>query len=199
MMLDRNYDMQREWGLYETEAIPIYRRWISRNSVVYDIGAADGYTALGFATLADAGQVIAFEPDPETCARFTRNLALNPTVAPRISLVPALVGDGARGSQSVDAMSQARGLPRPDFVKMDVEGAEVHVLDGMEATLATAKPVLYIEVHSQELEDKCIEFLRLHAYRPEVIKPRWWRAVYPEYRPSPHNRWLLATPCPVAG
>ena len=38
-------------------------------------------------------------------------------------------------------------LPQPHLVKMDVEGFELKVLEGMAGTLATARPRLFIEVH----------------------------------------------------
>jgi FkbM family methyltransferase len=48
----------------------------------------------------------------------------------------------------------ARGLPEPDFVKIDVEGFERDVLEGMAATIAHRHPRLYIEVHGADLARK---------------------------------------------
>jgi FkbM family methyltransferase len=45
-------------------------------------------------------------------------------------------------------------LPTPDFVKIDVEGLELAVLQGMAQTLATVRPNLYIEMHGATLEEK---------------------------------------------
>ncbi|HEV2437949.1 MAG TPA: FkbM family methyltransferase [Verrucomicrobiae bacterium] len=39
-------------------------------------------------------------------------------------------------------------LPPPDFIKIDVEAAELEVLAGMSETLRTQQPRLFIEVHS---------------------------------------------------
>ncbi len=44
--------------------------------------------------------------------------------------------------------NQLTYLPTPDFVKIDVEGAELEVLRGMPALLADHHPSLFIEVHS---------------------------------------------------
>lgn len=45
-------------------------------------------------------------------------------------------------------------LPRPDFVKIDVEGMELDVLQGMRHLLQTARPELYIEMHGATTDDK---------------------------------------------
>ena len=45
-------------------------------------------------------------------------------------------------------------IERQDFVKIDVEGAEMEVLDGMIETVSKYKPELFIEVHGTNLEQK---------------------------------------------
>lgn len=47
-----------------------------------------------------------------------------------------------------------QGLPTPDFVKIDVEGLELAVLQGMVDTLATGRPDLYIEMHGATMVAK---------------------------------------------
>jgi FkbM family methyltransferase len=48
----------------------------------------------------------------------------------------------------------ARGLPIPDFVKLDVEGVERDVLEGMRTLIATRRPRLYIEIHGADATRK---------------------------------------------
>jgi FkbM family methyltransferase len=45
-------------------------------------------------------------------------------------------------------------LPDPDFVKIDVEGMELNVLEGLRATICRRKPKLYVEIHGTPLEAK---------------------------------------------
>ena len=45
----------------------------------------------------------------------------------------------------LDDMVAAQGLPDPHYVKIDVEGAELDVLDGARDTLARARPILSVE------------------------------------------------------
>ncbi|NLX94893.1 MAG: FkbM family methyltransferase [Rhodopirellula sp.] len=53
---------------------------------------------------------------------------------------------------------------RPDFVKIDVEGAEKMVLDGAATLLREARPSFYIEVNSANT-DAVTEMFRSHHYR----------------------------------
>ena len=47
-----------------------------------------------------------------------------------------------------DDVLSAAGLPQPNVMKIDVEGAERDVVDGMEAILAApALRLVYIEIH----------------------------------------------------
>jgi hypothetical protein len=53
---------------------------------------------------------------------------------------------------------------KPDFIKIDVEGAEKMVLDGGSRTLCTARPILYVEVSAGNC-DAVTAILRSHQYR----------------------------------
>ena len=85
LLLNRRTDLQREFGLYEHELSRFYRATVRPQSVVYDVGAADGGTTLMFASLASRGHVFAFEPESAAAQAFERNIAANPQLAPRIS------------------------------------------------------------------------------------------------------------------
>jgi len=47
-----------------------------------------------------------------------------------------------------------RELPDPDFVKIDVEGLELAVLEGMAQTVARCRPTLFIEIHGADEAEK---------------------------------------------
>ena len=49
--------------------------------------------------------------------------------------------------RSLDSLVAKDRLPLPQFIKMDVEGAEASVLLGGKALLAKARPILVIELH----------------------------------------------------
>jgi hypothetical protein len=54
-------------------------------------------------------------------------------------------------------------LPRPDVLKIDVEGAEVPVLDGATTVLSSARPRLFVEV-AGENADTVERVLRSYDY-----------------------------------
>jgi FkbM family methyltransferase len=131
-----------------------------------------------------AGRVFAFEPNPRTSHRALENLELNHVknvellpiaIGDRSDLVPLLFDpqDAGRGSiveggptrrrtkasvpvevRPVDELVAAGRVPPPDFVKIDVEGAEGAVLAGMEDTLRRHRPPLFIEVHGHSEAEK---------------------------------------------
>lgn len=53
--------------------------------------------------------------------------------------------------ESLDNLIDTFGLPQPDFIKIDVEGAEVNVLNGMLQTLTRNQPHVLISVHENKL------------------------------------------------
>jgi FkbM family methyltransferase len=169
-------------GEPDTAEEAFYRSLDLAARVVYDVGAFDGINTLFFAERAGAlGQVIAFEPNPETYEQllanvrvngFTNVTALPLAVASASSELRFAVADGGRGrmsastalieklaseatqvesltvaATSIDDVIATRGLPPPDFVKIDVEGLEHDVLLGMAETIEAHQPELFVEIH----------------------------------------------------
>jgi hypothetical protein len=76
-----------------------------------------------------------------------------------------------------------------------VEGEKANVLEGASRLLGL--PKIYwiywiVEVHSQELENKCLQIFDSFGYMTIIIPQAWWRFFIPELRSSSHNRWLFA-------
>jgi predicted nicotinamide N-methyase len=171
-LLNRRHDLQREFGLYESELSALYRRCLGPGVLAFDIGAADGLTSLIFANR--GAKVVAFEPDEAAIAKFEANLELNPRLASRITLV------------AEEYRPPADLAPR--FVKIDVDGGEVEVLH----QIIGAPQCIVVETHSKTLERDCQDLLSIRGYGVQVVRNRWWRVIYPEYRPIGFNRWLIA-------
>jgi hypothetical protein len=70
---------------------------------------------------------------------------------------------------SLDSLVQ-KGFAEPDFMKIDVEGAEEFVIQGGINTLQKKKPVLMIEVHSPEIGKRCLTILDQIYSRVTVLE-----------------------------
>lgn len=144
--------------------------------VVLDAGGCWGDTALYFASLVGpAGRVYTFEFNPESLEILRANLALNPELAERIEVVElalwdrsgdklefaqagrmtALVPDGGDETHGVSTITiddfvEQQGLDRVDFVKMDVEGAELNLLRGAGQSIARFAPKLGLAAYHKD-------------------------------------------------
>jgi FkbM family methyltransferase len=150
---------------------------VGPGDVVLDIGGCWGDTALYFASLVGpAGRVYTFEFDPESLAILRTNLSLNPELADRIVVVERALwetsgetlGIAPAGRMThllptadtpqersvatitVDDFAEREGLERVDFVKMDVEGAELSVLRGAAGVLAEFGPSLAVAAYHRD-------------------------------------------------
>jgi FkbM family methyltransferase len=149
---------------------------LAPGAVFYDIGANVGFfTVLGARLVGPGGTVVAYEPVHAYADALERNVELNGlgnVVVRRLAVAEApgrrelelgatettarLVPPGAASTTWVEATSLdaelRSGLPAPDVVKIDVEGAEVDVLDGMAETLRHHRPVILCEMHGRNRE-----------------------------------------------
>ncbi len=78
---------------------------------------------------------------------------------------------------SVDSLVESLSLPRLDWIKIDIEGAEVEALKGAMKTLSRYKPTLWIEFH-----DTLEELKRLLAEAHYEIRGEVHHGPNPPYR-----------------
>ena len=150
-----------------------------RGDVVIDVGSNIGEVLLGLANrVGPKGRAIGFEANPETLLRCRANIALNPALPAEVHSVG--LGDkegtlslhrpsqtnsgadrflaGAGGVQvrvnTLDRFVADHAMGAIDLIKIDVEGFELKVLAGAEATIRRFRPTLFIELCDTNLLDQ---------------------------------------------
>lgn len=169
----------------------------SRNAeVIVDVGAYTGVYSLTAAACNREIEVFAVEPS-ETAARAIEKSARANGFS-RISVIRAvasrdsdsemiLLGNRDRGTSThsvepgfhagpVEAVGRARSirldslrLKRVDFLKIDVEGHELAVLEGASNILARFVPVILVECLDGDALSSVAAFARLFGYRSPVL------------------------------
>lgn len=177
-------------GSYEFEKQRAFINHIQPGQVVFDIGAHVGfYTLLSSTLVGESGRVFAFEPYPPNAEQLHRHLLLNKVR--NVEVVEAAVSDrvGSRDFQIAENSSMGHlsnkqmsgntvqvrtialdqymvdeGLPRPDVIKVDVEGEEFNVLQGAAKVFETGSVKLFLATHGAEVHKSCLGFLRDRGY-----------------------------------
>jgi len=186
-------------GLLETRYLPAIRRDVQPGTIVVDVGANIGFFTRRLADwVGPTGHVIAIEPEANTFERLrARLVALG--LAERVALVHAAAVEKSGGSVtlavdpvhpgghhlaaegvpvpcvSVDQLVAERPTRRVSFIKIDVQGAELRVLEGSVKTIDRWRPVLLVELEESSLRAQgtsaraVIDFLWVRGYRGRLI------------------------------
>jgi FkbM family methyltransferase len=179
-----------ETGLNELAVQQAVVDQLQPGDVFVDVGANIGFFSLLAArAVGPEGKVIAIEAVAELAAAVRANAELNgfaqievveaaaSDVAGEVELMlaehpggatisrsdtpPDLIGRRTVTCVTLDGLFAERGFPGPVMVKVDVEGAEFPVLDGMAGLLHTYRPVVLCELDSIDasvLESKISTF-----------------------------------------
>jgi len=175
------FKRQIEKGTFITdeEEFKLLQEWITEGDWVLDIGANIGHYTKRFSELVGTtGRVIAFEPVSETfeilaanTARFSlKNVSLlNVASSDRTAIVGMNIPRFETGldnyymahltteeanlqvvSISIDSLDLPEGIK---LAKIDAEGHDMSVLQGMVKILKRDKPILIVEDNSCEIDD----------------------------------------------
>ena len=179
-------------GSYEREQTELFAKLVGPGSTVLDIGAHVGYyTLLAARLMRGQGKVVAFEPDPKNAAFLRRHVSANRAAKTIVDVQQAAVGatsgsvrfstgtGSGTGHVSADGPMEVRMIKLDDFVsaqglkpthvKIDVEGAELDVLQGGRETLRRHRPVLFLSTHGTEPHAACCRLLAELDYKLEPI------------------------------
>ena len=165
---------------------------ISDGNWVIDIGANIGHYTKRFSDIVgERGRVIALEPVPTTFALLSANAKLfkynnvtliNAAASKRFKTIGMNIPKFSTGLKNyyraqcsfngncdlsvltipVDSLNFSERIA---LIKIDVEGYEMNVLDGLKNTIKTNKPILIIETCDSEITKK----LSLLGYIPERL------------------------------
>lgn len=167
------------YGAYEKKEVTTMQTLLNADSVLVDIGANIGYYSLMAAKRITAGHIYSFEPVTKNLEKLERNISLNrfAIIHPIQAAVSNVSGSttiyisgddnsgmsGLRSAENFSGQSETvkcltldeavseYNLPKIDLIKIDVEGSEITVLQGMTKTRAEQKPIILIEVSAATL------------------------------------------------
>ena len=168
-------------GVFESEETQVVRDSVFAGQVAIDAGANYGwYTTLLSRLVGPTGAVHAFEAMPSTTGTLRNNCTLNgchnviinqcalgdhvgTTViydrpggaSGDASLFPLVPGKGQPFScemQTLDNYFTQKGLSRCDFIKCDIEGAELLFLKGAGNVLKQHQPTILLEINPSVLQ-----------------------------------------------
>jgi FkbM family methyltransferase len=141
---------------------------VKPNGYVIDVGANIGYYLLMLQSLVGPnGSIVCFEPEPDNLSELRLNIKYNNVN--NVELIESAVGmtegtvsfargingevrDDNSGDILVPMVSLDRAIKRKvDFIKIDVEGYEAHVLIGAENLIKKFRPALFVEIHPRFL------------------------------------------------
>jgi len=171
-------------GTYELAKQRALDRFIRPGMTIYDIGAQAGFYSLFFSRLVGTGgTVYAFEPCPYEARHLLDHIQMN--AVQNVHVIQAAVwSETGLSALSVDRGQTQNtlcadgdsllrvptlsldglGLPPPDLIKMDVEGAESAVLTGAAQMLHDQRPIVFIALHGADQRRICFELLSASRY-----------------------------------
>ena len=180
-------------GDYEPTVQSAIKKFLRPGMTFYDVGANAGFfTLLGAARVGPKGNVVSFEPHPTTATQLRKQISVNyltnvevieaaicdkigtaefsdDTVAVMASLTTSASGHRTIRVKTETLDSIVANRSPPDLLKIDIEGAEIEALRGAPKLIAEKRPVLLVEVHSQEIAAQYDSLMKEFGYKTSAI------------------------------
>jgi hypothetical protein len=163
-------------GLYEQEVLTNLVGAPDRFRVFVDVGAADGYYAVGFLHSGRVDRSVAFEMIPE-CRQAIKLLAIENGVADKIEIL------GAASDKFVDDLAKQKIVSSETMFLIDIEGAEFEVLTE-EVFEFLKESLIVVEMHAHIYPDPQGQLDRLieKAYKTHTVT---------SWLPGARNPWTI--------
>ncbi len=200
-------------GTYELEIQKCLVRELKQGEVFFDLGANAGFfSLLGSKQVGEKGYVLAFEPLAENIEAIKPQLLLNSVL--NCTVVEAAISDfigevslwegpdtstahigtrefekkAVKSVKSITLDEFVRTSRQPNFIKMDIEGAEIQALRGADTLLSGPNPPRFlIELHGEKVGQQVVEILEKAGYHLYTLERK---RVLPDCMP----RHVLAFP-----
>jgi FkbM family methyltransferase len=178
---------------HDQNLLPDVLPHIPEGGTVIDAGAFIGDHTIAYVNkVGPEGAVIAFEPNPIAYRCLKHNLRMHPNVV----CLPFAMGEengilnlktnGNAGASfltreagprvDIEPLDTSFDGPRLDFIKLDVEGYELHALEGAEETIKKYRPKMLIEINREALARQGVNpedvfaWLKDHGYESKIIQ-----------------------------
>lgn len=174
---------------FEPSESRMMQKLFEGGTIFFDIGANIGWHTLNLSARHREARFYCFEPIPSTYAELLENIRLNSynnistfnvALSDRTGTQNFYYYQSCSGNASavdlserqdvctiecrqatLDELSAENGFPQPDFIKCDVEGAELRVFSGGLGTIRHSTPIIMAEILRK--------WSRKHGYEPNDI------------------------------
>jgi len=179
-------------GEYEPEKTEAIVDLINPADVAFDLGAHVGYfTVLMSDCVGPGGKVVSFEPRDINFEFLQQHVRINH--CDNVETMNVGVGDRTGAARLETRMGTGRGyvspdgntdvrmvvldeliqsgeVPVPQFLKIDVEGFEMEVLEGAKWLIETHRPKMVLATHTPALEKACDDWLSARGYEMKELQ-----------------------------
>jgi FkbM family methyltransferase len=177
-------------GSYEWRTQERMAKEVQPGATFYDLGANVGFYSLLAAKLVGSGRVYAMEPLKANVAYLRRHLELNRIR--NVEVMELAISDavgtasfeeeetramgriGTGGcvcvqTSTLDTLLREGRVAPPDFIKMDIEGAEFLALQGARTCFERYQPKLFLATHGKDVHDQCCRLLSSWGYEYQCM------------------------------
>jgi FkbM family methyltransferase len=188
------------FGDWEPFTQTLFQKYLKPGNVVYDLGANTGMHSLLFSKLVgQEGKVYSFEPVPLNVREIQSLIHLNEVT--NIHIVEKAISDTVGQAHfdlatdnwvghlkkadaklegpsitvevtTLDTLLEGGEIAAPDFIKIDIEGAESAALEGFSKSIQKHRPIFIIDMHNPDQDLKVVQFLMQRGYRVFIFDPK---------------------------
>ncbi len=186
-------------GEYEAGTNKVLAKYIKKGDTVIEAGANLGSETLLMSKLVGNGMVYGFEPNPYTFERLSINVSINNLTNVKVYDVAMGESDGNISfniypkdfcnpgmsskymetsitrkitvvQKTLDTFVKEQNITKVDFLKMDIQGAEMDLLIGAAQTIAKHKPTIFLEALTLYNDTKALyEKFKEYGYNVYMI------------------------------